>query len=329
MSAKRANVKRPRVRVLVIENRSPLAWLFWLVLAVSLFLMVWQPASAQEPSPAYRVQRLRVQIMPEFDDPRVLVVAQGRLGLDDAELPIEVTFRVPRGAQINQMASMDMSTGATASRTFETMPDPDDARWSLVTYVLDDAHFFYEYYYDPIEGETDKHFSFTFSSVQAVDDLALEVQQPLAATGFEMTPVPTTTRTDQSMGFTYHRVDVGALAAGDETSVDVSYTKTDPAPSVSREQMAAMQNADVAATAAGGPKNAVPLWAYALFGGATVAVVGGFIWYNGRPAGASLPSSPPPEDRLFCTQCGAALKDQAVFCHVCGASIDHSHSLEE
>jgi hypothetical protein len=302
-------------------NRSPLAWL---ALAACLLLMVWQPAAAQEPALAHRVQRLRVQVMPEFDDPRVLVVAQGRLALDGADLPVEVTFRVPRGVQINQMASMDMSTGATASRTFQVKPDPDDARWSLVTYALDDAHFFYEYYYDPIAGQTDKHFALTFSSLQAVDDLALEVQQPLAATDFETVPAPTTTRTDESMGFTYHRIQVGALAAGGEASVEVSYTKTDPAPSVSREQMADMQKmsapAEASVVGAAGPKNGVPLWACVLFGAATVTAVGGFIWYNGRPGGTSATRPPPVESDLFCARCGAALKDGALFCHACGAS---------
>ena len=283
--------------------------------------------AAQEPTGGSSIQQLRIQVMPEFDDPRVLVIAQGRLAITDTDLPLSVTFRVPKGAQINQMAVMDMMIGATKSKSFETQADPDDPRWSLVTYTLDNAHFFYEYYFDPLVGETDKTFTFFFSSLQPVDDLLIEIQQPFAATDFTLAPSPTTTRHDETFGFTYHQFSVGALAAGEETSVEVSYTKTDPAPSVSREQLLSMQTGspppDTASIAeARQTSGNLPGWAFFLLGGMAIAAAGGFAWHRTRSGQAPLSADRDVDRDLFCTRCGTALKVEADFCHICGAPVE-------
>jgi len=313
-----------------------------LCLCLCLFSANVQTAAAQTPVPPadepdtnLAIQQLRIQVMPEFDDPRVLVIIQGRLTASDTPFPLPITFRVPRGAQINQMAVMNVSTGATISQPFDAQPDPDDPRWTLVTYTLDNAHFFYEYYHDPLEGEADKQFTYTFSSPQPISDLLLEIQQPLTAVDFTLDPPPTVARFDEAMGFTYHQFNAGALAAGGEMTVAVNYTKTNPEPSLSREQMMGMQGSDepsgmpVAAETGRTTSNTVPDWAFVLLGAVVLATVGGFIWKRTQagsvPTTAAAPrvSAPPKVSELesvpgFCTQCGATLKTDANFCHVCG-----------
>jgi hypothetical protein len=296
---------------------------------------VWSAAAqttlppASETTTAPDIQQLRIQVMPEFDDPRVLVIIQGRLAASDTTFPVPVTFRVPRGAQINQMAVMDVATGATAPQSFDARPDPDDARWSLVTYTLDNAHFFYEYYYDPLAGGADKQFTYTFSSPQRVMELLLEVQQPLAATDFTLDPLPTIARHDEALGFTYHQFSVGALAGGEETAVTVSYTKTDPEPSMSREDVMAMQMQDApsdvpAAAGTSQTDTAAPGWLAVLL---TVVLVsaGGLVWYRSVSSGdsfGSMASTTPEvtESTTYCSLCGATYKPNARFCHVCGAA---------
>ena len=309
------------------ERRGSLrrARLWCLGLVLCLCMVNIQPAAAQEPAADLQVQQLRIQVMPEFDDPRVLVIVQGRLAVPDVAFPMSVTFRVPRGAQINQMVAMDVTTGATRSQPFDIQSDPDDARWSLVTYTLDNAHFFYEYYYNPLVGETDKQFTFTFSSLQPVVDLLLEVQQPLAATDFTLDPAPTIVRFDEALGFTYHRFSIGTLAAGGETLVKVSYTKTDPAPSLSREQSMTMQMGSPPADTSpmeetSRASSTIPTWVFVLLGSGLLATIGGFIWYRTRPGSAPRASAPEIGRGQFCHQCGTALKANARFCHVCGAS---------
>ena len=152
-----------------------------LVLCVlALWPSVTGAAFAQElPDPEdVRIQQLRVQVMPEFDDPRVLVIVQGRLAASVNDFPVTITFRLPQGAQINQMATVNMESAGTTMKPYETQPDPADARWQLVSYSLDGAHFLDEYYYDPIIGIVDKAFTYTLNSYHPVDDASVRSRSP-------------------------------------------------------------------------------------------------------------------------------------------------------
>jgi hypothetical protein len=310
-------------------RRAP--WLLLLCLAI-----FWPVAAGAAPesglstgevaATGLSIQQLRIQVMPEFDDPRVLVIAQGRLSAPDTEFPLAVTFRVPQGAQINQMAVMNMMTGGTRPQPFEVQPDEDDSRWSLVTYTLDDAHFFYEYYYNPLGRGTEKLFTFALNSLQPITDLLLEIQQPLAAQQFALGSAPASTRFDEVMGFTYHQFPVGTLAAGEDTEVAVSYIKTDPAPSLSRDQvvMLGMQGSESttelisAEMVDGQARSAVPIWIFASLGAVTCAGVALVVWYRARQDSATLAPALEASRGSFCFSCGTSLKAGAQFCHHCG-----------
>jgi hypothetical protein len=284
------------------------------------------PSGGEVAATDLTIQQLRVQVMPEFDDPRVLVIAQGRLSAPDIALPLAVTFRVPQGAQINQMAVMNMMTGGTRPQPFDVQADEGDSRWSLVTYTLDNAHFFYEYYYNPLGRGTEKLFTFALNSLQPIADLLIEIQQPLAAQQFALGSAPTSTRFDETMGFTYHQFPVGALAAGVDAEVVVSYTKTDPAPSLSRDQvvMLGMQGQDSTMELLspklvdGQADTAVPIWIFALLGVVTFSGVALAVWYHARRDSATLAPALEASRGSFCFSCGTQLKVDAQFCHRCG-----------
>jgi hypothetical protein len=276
----------------------------------------------------HTIQQLHVQVMPEFDDPRVLVIVQGRLATPESGFPTSITFRLPREAQINQMATMDMNSGGATSQSFDTRPDPDDPRWQLVTYTLDNAHFFYEYYYDPIVGSVDKTFSFTLSSLQSVDNLLLEVQQPAAATHFSLSPSPDTTRLDEMFNLSYHQITSRGLPAGGELAISASYTKTDPAPSHAGEQITAVgsdaQPPDMLAVmppqgeGRGSVDSTAPIEMAILLGGVVLIALIAFAWNRLQPAEAVRTPTQESECGPFCHRCGTVLKRNACFCHHCG-----------
>jgi hypothetical protein len=303
--------------------------------------------SQEDNQPA--IAELRVQVMPEFDDPRVLVIVQGRLDISQDGLPVELTLPVPRGAQINQMAIMNSTSGAIESQPFDAEPEPGNEQWTLVTYELSSAHFFYEYYYAPfLAGNPERHFVFDFPTPYAVDGLKIEVQQPLEATDFSLTPPATLARVDEAMGFTYHLYEIGALGAGETISIDIAYRKETAEPSITREELMGSQvqgGADGpagidAAPVSGGENEGlwVGLGVVGLFG------AGAAIWTwtkkdspsreHAKPHRVSpRRATPQPEvtggesnngvehSTLYCTDCGARLRAQARFCHVCGSRV--------
>ena len=300
-----------------MTRRNPLRIIQTLVLLLAILLAVpaARPAHAQTATgDEVTIQRLRVQIMPEFDDPRVLVIVQGRLTADEDSFPRTATFRLPAAAQINQMAGIDMSTGQTAAQEYTLAPDPASPEWNLVTYSLPSAHFFYEYYYDPLPTQDHKEFTFDLKSLQAIDDLVIEIQEPLKATDFALQPAAASTRLDESFGLTYHQLELGSQASGANLSILIQYTKTDPNPSVSREQFAA--DTGVAETAApiAATTESIPPWVLIVVGVIVLFTTASIIWNRARPepAAATVPAA------AHCTQCGVILKPNARFCHVCG-----------
>jgi hypothetical protein len=129
--------------------------------------------------------------------------------------------------------------------------------------------------------------------------------------------------------------------------VQVRYTKTDPEPSLTREEVMVMMGEappeEMAPPAEPSRAKGSSTWVL-LLGGMLLVAAGGFIWYQSRsgtnrsgarrtgatsrPVSAPGPAQASTEPEVvepaaeFCTQCGTPLKADARFCHVCGASLE-------
>ncbi len=282
-----------------------------------------------------QIQQLRIQVMPEFDDPRVLVIVQGRLNID-GQTPQTVTFRLPANAQINQMAAMDVTSGAVVPETYDSVPDPADSRWVLVSYTLDSAHFFYEYYDDSLDlSQPSRQFTYIFNSPLAVADLQVDVQEPSRASNFTLSPSASLNYEDESFGFSHHQINVGALAANTDMKIDIAYSKADATPSISRQQLVGGQAVPTVMPSSSampqlsGDPHASPQapapsrpWAVVLGGLAAVVLLAGLVllWRSRQPVRPPLSNVAAGND-LFCRQCGAALQSGSRFCHVCGQPV--------
>ena len=301
------------------NNRSR-QWLLVSVVVVMWAVLAGQGVHAQEPAEpgAVRIQQMRVQVMPEFDDPRVLVMVQGRVEAYEQQYPVWITFRVPVGAQINQMATVNMASSGATMEEYEVVADPEHARWELVSYELGGAHFFYEYYYDAIVGELEKGFTYVLNSYHAVGEATVEIQEPKGAEGFRTEPEAGSSRVDATLRLTYHQIELGGLRAGEERSVGVNYTKAGSEPSLSWEQVMALQAGNRPPEVEVGEREAeafaIPMEIVVFVGGALLVLVGVFVGYRLRQGEVGE-----GEVEAYCRMCGMGLKAGASYCHQCGA----------
>ena len=211
--------------------------ILWLAM-LTLVAIAFPRLVSAESSP--RIANLSIAVWPEHDQPGVLVQYQGQLA-DGAQtpLPLDVTFLVPKGAGIGAVCAIQKD----GTHTSETWKEGDAGDgFTGVTYKLTQPQFHVEFYYNPLVGNTDKTMQFAYKAVLPVDQLTLEIQHPLQATNFVLTPSENESHKDNK-GFTYHTVNAAQLAAEETVSAKISYTKTDPKPSITNEKTKATATA--------------------------------------------------------------------------------------
>lgn len=279
-----------------------------------------------------RVAQMKLSVWPEYDEPRVLAIYDGEL-TDKTGYPKKVSFRVPKGAEVSQVCGLS-DKGEHLCQLYEVKEEAD---YKVVTYELPVPHFFMEYYFNPVGSEALRDIAYDFSSVYPVDKLDIEVQQPLRSSDFAMTPLTTSTSSD-NQGFKYSLLNYGRINADQKVDLKISYSKQDSRPSVPKKQQGAP---------AGGGVDTSNLNMWALLGGSALlglmayyvisrrpgrlipqsAGYGGKAGGQGnysktvvysRPAGRSKGGSKAQGAAQFCTGCGNPIEAGDRFCARCG-----------
>jgi len=240
-----------------------------------------------------RYSQIKLSIWPEYDDPRVLVIMEPVLA-STVTLPATVSFLLPRGARVN-MACEVTEGGGHNCRPLRT---ERKGKFDKVSYLVTSRRtLFFEYYYDARLSGPDKRFTFDYVPTYAADRLAVEVQRPLKARAFSVSPPAKDVFTD-NQGFRYFRYEIDGIRPGRRLSWTVGYTKPEPQPSVTKnveDSPAALPPAPSAGpVASNAPALALGVMALALIGGVILfwRLVGSGESDAGREGvGDSVPSS--------------------------------------
>ncbi len=293
--------------------------------------------------------QMKVSVWPEYDDPRVLVINQAELD-PNVQLPADVTFNVPKGAEIGMACEVD-SGGGHSCKPYQLV---DMGDYQALTYEVEaQKTIFLEYYYDAFPaGTPERAFDFQYRPGFSVANTTIEVQEPLRSSGFTVDPpLPKTSK--DSEGLSYHLQDYADLPMDEPLSVKVSYSKPDANPSVKPKDDGAAPSGSPAAAGAGSNNTALfAVLATLAFG---TLVIGGYKVMrpapasSGRRGGAARSSARPqsarpkptraaapgPErargggkpgkssggnvsDTKFCTSCGTGIRRADSFCPECG-----------
>lgn len=289
------------------------------LLAVLLGSAVGSPAAPQggEQRSGPTVVAMNVDIWPEFDDPRVLVIYDGMLAAG-TETPVEFSFVVPADAQVH-MAGGIAPDGGHLHADFDTRLREDGLM--EVSYTLQVPHAYMEFYYDSFTGADERRFTYPVVSRFDIDSLVVRVQEPLRAEGFELDPAAEDIVQDDR-GLSYGVLRFAARASGTVTPVTVSYRKSDRQPSVAPGQ-APTSGQDRQP----GPSSSIPWgrawsWIFATLAAGFFAV-GFYERFAARrrdgergSGPAARPGSTPVAG--FCTECGHPAAPSHRYCGGCG-----------
>lgn len=300
----------------------------YLLLGVLSLLALVTPSFAFAQS-ADRITKLDIQVWPEFDDPRVLVQYDGELAAQK-DFPRQIAFYIPSTAVLTATAYQDESQQLLKTDPATVTDNGNGTK--RVAFSVPKPHFHLEYYDDAIKGAPDKSFEFVYTALLPADSVQIQVQQPLKAENFKTVPAAALI-SDGMHDFKYHIFNYPGAAADQALKLQVSYTKTDPNPSIQNVVAPTPASQDAAQTA---PQAAAADTALAanpqqvyLFAAAGIVLALGLLalwmWYTRRQpalafAGASKPTGRKPEQATgFCSQCGNPLHGGDNFCPKCGA----------
>ncbi|MFH0941562.1 MAG: zinc ribbon domain-containing protein [Chloroflexota bacterium] len=294
--------------------------LILLLFAVSLFSIADGPSvlAQGELEPA-GFKNVRLWLNPEYDDPRLLVMLEGKI--DGVTAPARVRFLVPQAAEMYSAGSKDAQgkyTGGPPERQASGIPG-----WDEISYMVKTDTFRMEYYDPIITGQPAKTISYEFRSRYPISGLTVTVQQPRRATDFRVQPAGNATGSPlvDTEGFRVIQYLYPVLASGSPLSFEIAYHKSDSEP--------ALPTPDSGKSPSSPNSPADLLWVGVIL--AALLVVG-VLWILKSRPGKKAARRPQAKSSAafrakaqpgagFCRNCGRPLKSTDKFCTNCGAKV--------
>jgi hypothetical protein len=314
------------------------------VIVLFLGLAAVIPGHAQ--STATSLDRLAVDIWPDFDQPSVLVLLTGTFPAGTT-YPATIVIPVPEEATIHAVARVDEVSGNMLTDIVY-----DDSATGQISLTASSPIFRIEYYVPYEADDTRRSYTFSWRSDLLVNELQVSVQQPVAAANLTTDPGGASVVTGND-GLRYSNFSLQALPAGQTYSLDISYEM--PVSQLTVDLLQPAESPIPAAVdqttqpAASGLALDWSLLLTIVVGGlAVVGVAVAAIWLSNRhtaPARSRKPRParrPAPGGRVarsqsratgqtnsggqvrFCHQCGQPVEPGDRFCRECGTPLKRS-----
>lgn len=313
--ATQVEIVKANAVLIPVPNRGWLQSLALVVLAVALVAVAGmrQARAAAEGTP--RFISMAVSVMPEYDQPRVLVSYRGEFDAD-VSLPLQASLRLPADASIEHVCSIKLPEEEHLCQPYTVEPDGPylALTWEAITPTM-----YVEIYYGSISGAGQRSLEFTFIPPYPVQNLDLLVLEPMDATDFTLSPEPADIVEEQ--GFRHHTYSFQDLSADDPLSIEIAYARQTDQPS-------APPRAAAAADDSGGIPQGV-IFSLGLAGAGVLAFVLYRVFFRRFRIHAVALSSQAPEDEgaapqrgaFFCRHCGGRVMQGSAFCPACGQEV--------
>lgn len=289
----------------------------WLVFALSLALLFLPlTASAQG---EIALDTVFVQMWPEFDQPKMLVIYDFRAA-PATILPQDLTLRVPADAEV--IAVAQEQDGALFTIPYQETAI--DSVWKKVTLTLEAATTYRLEYYAPLQRNgLQRKFTYLWPADYAVASLAIGLRVPIDTTEVDTQPtmleMPPT-----GDGETYLQWSKDNLQAGQQESVEVTYTKTTERLSASVQPL----EPGTVDEKTPGRVSLSKYYPYLLGGLGLLLIAGGglYFWQTSKSKVTSQHrhnsrAKENSKEQLHCHQCGKRAQPGDRFCRACGTRL--------
>lgn len=297
-----------------------------------IFLLFWaailfiSPLGAKAYQSAVTLENLTIQLWPDHDQPKVLVIYD--FSLDAAtSLPEIVHFQMPANADLVAVAQNADGGLLTVEHTLSA-----DGR--IVTFTITEKLGYHLEYYMPYTLEdTKRDFVFTWPGDYAVKSFALTLQKPTAATNLSTDPALTDIQADKN-GFHYQASQVLTLAAQEKYSIHVRYQND--TNTLSASTLTVQPSSPLTENVSGQVSVMTYLpWILAVLALALIAGGLGWYWYTSRDS-VNTPKAGQKRSvrrkpvavaaaeqgkQVYCHQCGKRAGPEDRFCRTCGAQL--------
>ena len=230
------------------------------------------------PTKDLSIGRMKVAIMPEYDDPSVLAVYDGKFE-EVASYPIKTSFLIPKGSVISDACSLSHE-GQHFCQLYRTVNKGEHDEVSL---LLPYPNFYLSFHTPRLDIEREKkELTYLIKANHPVKTLEVDIQQPLRSTAFNVAPPGSAALLEKNdaisiiKGFNYFSYKLEGVAKGQENAFEIAYLKSDPNPSVDIKYTA-MRTPTTQSTPYEAQRNIKTL-IYLLFGTGVLCIAAVAVW---------------------------------------------------
>jgi len=231
------------------------------------------------PASGLSIGRMKVAIMPEYDDPSVLAIYDGKFE-DVSSYPIKTSFLIPKGSVISDACSLSHE-GQHFCQLYRTV---NRGEHDEVNLLLPYPNFYLSFHTPQLDVKNEKkELAYLIKANHLVKTLEVDIQQPLRSTAFNITPPAGATVSEKSgtisviKGFNHFAYKLEGVSKDQEYIFKIGYLKSDPKPSVDIK-FTSMQNPPTRTAPYEAQRN-IKTIIYAVFGTGALGVLAVAVWF--------------------------------------------------
>jgi hypothetical protein len=293
----------------------------WLAFVLATGALIFSSPLAARAQTPIKLTNLQVQLWPEYDQPTMLVIYDFKLP-DSVKLPVSVSLNLPKDAHLVAVASQ--SSDGSLLNTDYLGPNATASSQTITIQIQTPTTYHLEYYQPLSRTGSKREFAYMWPGDYAIDDISISVRIPPDTSSIVTDPdMKSTKAADGSSNLIK---DFGALAAGQQFPLRLSYTRTSDALTVPQEGVQPSKPLGSNTPGRVLLSNYLPYVAGVL-GIALLGAAGVYIWQsrNKHVAPKHRTHAAPRESRakidIYCHQCGARAQPGDRFCRVCGTRL--------